>query len=415
MKTWISYLAATAFGLAATFVFGESSFFQQATYTITAVLVQLGGFILIPFVFFSFAAGVASLRKDKKGCKFVRTTVFWSVFSTVLLALTAAVVFRFLPIAFPSSSSAGSDASGLSMVGLQSFSTFLGHLTIVNPFYTLVKAESFLLPIIIIALLFGWFLKPNIEIIRPAYVVMNSFSETFFRLAKAWAQWGAIFLFFISSYWITTIAQEGTIFVILDYLMILGIVVAGALFVVLPLLLGIFSLFRVNPYRILYRMLGPALAGLFTGSIFYTTPSTMSLTRQGLSVQKRVSGTAVPLYTIIGRGGSALISTLSTLTLIYAATGSVPEDMVLLTIALVSALFSVVSPLYLGFEVFFITTLTLNYLKIDLYGAQMSMIALMPILNGLGVLIDTYVASFGAAYTCSRMGVLVKTPYRDIV
>jgi Na+/H+-dicarboxylate symporter len=325
------------------------------------------------------------------------------------------MVFRFLPIAFPASSSAGSDASGLSMVGLQSFSTFLGHLTIVNPFYTLVKAESFLLPIIIIALFFGWFLKPNIEIIRPAYVVMNSFSETFFRLAKAWAQWGAIFLFFISSYWITTIAQEGTIFVILDYLMILGIVVAGALFVVLPLLLGIFSLFRVNPYRILYRMLGPALAGLFTGSIFYTTPSTMRLTRQGLSVQKRVSGTAVPLYTIIGRGGSALISTLSTLTLIYAATGSVPEDMVLLTIALVSALFSVVSPLYLGFEVFFITTLTLNYLKIDLYGAQMSMIALMPILNGLGVLIDTYVASFGAAYTCSRMGVLVKTPYRDIV
>ena len=45
----------------------------------------------------------------------------------------------------------------------------------------------------------------------------------------------------------------------------------------------------------------------------------------------------------------------------------------------------------------------------------MSMVALMPILNGVGILIDTYVASFGAAYTCSRMGVLVKTPHRDIV
>lgn len=415
MKTWISYLAATAFGLAATLVFGESSFFQQATYTVTAVLVQLGGFILIPLVFFSFSAGIASLRKDGKGCTFARTTVFWSVFSTLLLVLSAAAVFRFLPLPFPASSSAGTDPGTFSSVGLQSFSTFLGHLTIVNPFYTLVKAEGFLLPVIIIAFFLGWFLKPNVEIIRPAYVVMNSFSETFFRLARAWAQCGAIFLFFISSHWLISVAKEGTVFVMLPFLMILGLGVLLALFVILPLLLAIFSLFSVNPYRILYRMLAPALAGMFTGSIFFTTPATMSLARQNLSVQKRVSGTAIPLYTLIGRGGSALVSTLATLTMIYSATGSVPEDMILLTIALASALFSFVSPLYVGFEVFFITTLTLNFLKIDLYGAHMSMVALMPILNGVGILIDTYVASFGAAYTCSRMGVLVKTPHRDIV
>ncbi|TAH58604.1 MAG: dicarboxylate/amino acid:cation symporter, partial [Sphaerochaeta sp.] len=373
------------------------------------------GFILIPLVFFSFSAGIASLRKDGKGCTFARTTVFWSVFSTLLLVLSAAAVFRFLPLPFPASSSAGTDPGTFSSVGLQSFSTFLGHLTIVNPFYTLVKAEGFLLPVIIIAFFLGWFLKPNVEIIRPAYVVMNSFSETFFRLARAWAQCGAIFLFFISSHWLISVAKEGTVFVMLPFLMILGLGVLLALFVILPLLLAIFSLFSVNPYRILYRMLAPALAGMFTGSIFFTTPATMSLARQNLSVQKRVSGTAIPIYTLIGRGGSALVSTLATLTMIYAATGSVPEDMILLTIALASALFSFVSPLYVGFEVFFITTLTLNFLKIDLYGAHMSMVALMPILNGVGILIDTYVASFGAAYTCSRMGVLVKTPHRDIV
>ncbi|NLZ77314.1 MAG: cation:dicarboxylase symporter family transporter [Spirochaetales bacterium] len=415
MKTWISYLAATAFGLAATLVFGESSFFQQATYTVTAVLVQLGGFILIPFVFFSFSAGIASLRKDGKGCTFARTTILWSVFSTLLLALSAAAVFRFLPLSFPASTSAGKDPAYLSGVSLKSFSTLLGHLSIVNPFYTLMKAEDFLLPVLIIAFFLGWFLKPNVEIIRPAYVVMNSFSETFFRLARAWARCGAFFLFFISSHWLVAVAKEGTVFVILPFLLILGIVLLLALFVVLPLLLALFSLFSVNPYRILYRMIAPALAGMFTGSIFFATPTTMSLARSNLSVQKRVGGTAIPLYTLIGRGGSALVSTLATLTLVHAATGSVPEDRILLIIALTSALFSFVSPLYLGFEVFFITTLTLDFLKIDLYGAHMSMVALMPILNGAGVLIDTYVASFGAAYTCSRMGVLVKTPHRDIV
>ena len=50
----------------------------------------------------------------------------------------------------------------------------------------------------------------------------------------------------------------------LPFLMILGLGVLLALFVILPLLLAIFPL-SVNPYRILYRMLAPALAGMFTG------------------------------------------------------------------------------------------------------------------------------------------------------
>lgn len=56
MKTWISYLAATALGLAATLLFGESGIFQQVMYTITALFVQLGGFVLIPLVFSAFRA-----------------------------------------------------------------------------------------------------------------------------------------------------------------------------------------------------------------------------------------------------------------------------------------------------------------------------------------------------------------------
>ena len=136
------------------------------------MLVQLGGFILIPLVFFSFSAGIASLRKDGKGCTFARTTVFWSVFSTLLLVLSAAAVFRFLPLPFPASSSAGTDPGTFSSVGLQSFSTFLGHLTIVNPFYTLVNADDFLLPVIIASSSGGF--KAERRDHPSAYVVMNS-------------------------------------------------------------------------------------------------------------------------------------------------------------------------------------------------------------------------------------------------
>lgn len=108
-----------------------------------------------------------------------------------------------------------------------------------------------------------------------------------------------------------------------------------------------------------------------------------------------------------------MIATLSILSLLYASTATLPSDKVILFSALASALFAYASPLYLGYEVFFITIIALQFLKIDLYGAQMTLVAMMPILNGLGILVDSYVAAFGSAYTCQRMGVLLESAYRD--
>ncbi|MGH0052866.1 MAG: cation:dicarboxylate symporter family transporter [Sphaerochaetaceae bacterium] len=415
MKTWISYLAATALALAATLLFGDSTVFQQLMYTITALLVQLGGFVLIPLVFFGFSSGIASLRKDGKGGIFSRTTILWSLFSTVLLTLAGAFIFRVFPSFFPASSSAGSDATSLSVLAPQSLSTLFESLLPINPFYTLASAESFLLPIIIIALVFGYFLKPNVEVIRPAYVTMNSLSETMFRLTRAFASVGHLFVFFGASYWFSHLQQEGTIFVAGRFLLMLLTSVFTVLLVILPLLFGLATRFKINPYRVLYRMLAPAAAALFTGSIFFSSPISIPLSRHNLGCQKRVSATAIPLYTLIGRGGSAMIATMSILSLLYAATTTMPSDKVIIIVALASAMFSFVSPLYLGYEVFFISIITLQFLKIDLYGAEMTLVALMPILNGLGILIDSYIAAFGAAYTCHRMGVLLESSYRDII
>ena len=110
-----------------------------------------------------------------------------------------------------------------------------------------------------------------------------------------------------------------------------------------------------------------------------------------------------------------MIATLSIASLLYAALGTMPSDKVILLVALASALFSYASALYLGFEVFFITIIALQFLKIDLYGAEMTLIALMPILNGFGTLVDSYVAAFGAAYTCQVMGVKHDASYRDML
>ena len=299
-------------------------------YTATALFVQLGGFILIPIVFFGFSSGIASLRKDSLGRTFSWTTILWSIASTLMLVGGAALVFRFLPTNFPASSSAGAEASIIGAVAPQSLSTLFGSLLPVNPFYSLASAESFLLPIIIIALIFGYFLKPNIEVIRPAYVTMNSLSETLFRLANAYSRFGHFFIFFTSAYWFSRLQSEGTVFVAGRFLFMLSASTLLVLLILLPFLFGLLTRFKANPYKILYRMIAPAIAALFSGSIFFSSPITISHTRHNLGCQKRVSATAIPLYTLIGRGGSAMIATLSITSLLYAALGTMPSNKVIL-------------------------------------------------------------------------------------
>ncbi|HZJ88345.1 MAG TPA: cation:dicarboxylase symporter family transporter [Sphaerochaeta sp.] len=415
MKTWISYLAATALGLAATLLFGESLAFTQTMLTFTAFFVQVGGFLLIPLAFVGFSSGVASLRKDAKGGVLTRTTIIWSILSTLLLAFAGAAVFRFFPVNFPASSSAGGNPQMLAGLIPHSFLQLLPQGMASNPFYTLVRIDGFLLPLLLVALFFGYFLKPNMEVIRPAYVTMNSFSEVMFRMARAYSAAGFLFVFFAAGYWFSHMQMEGTLFVATQFLLTLIGATLGVLLILLPLLLAIVSGFRVNPYKILIRMLAPAIAGLFTANIFFTTPMTMSLSRHNAGAQKRVSGTAVPLYTIIGRGGSAMIASFSTLSLVYAASGELPGLQVLVAVAAASAALAYLSPLYLGMEVFFISLATLQVLEVSLYGAEMTLIAMIPLLNGLGVLIDSYIAAFGAAYTTERMGVRIENSYRDIV
>lgn len=415
MKTWITYLAAAAMGLAATLLFGETAAFQQLMYIISSMLVQFGGLILFPLVFIGFTAGTASLRKDAKGGLLAGTTVLWSLCTTFLLAVIGAVIFRLLPSAFPATSSAGANTSFVNSIGTGSFSKVFSGIFQQNPFYTLAISDGFLLPVIFLAWILGYAIKPNVEVIRPAYVVINSFSEVMFRLAHIFTCIGYIFIAFFSASWFSMLWQDGTVFVAIPFMTTFLVSVAVVILLIIPFVYSCFTRFKRNPYRDLYRLLSPALAGLFSGNIFFAGPSLIACTRHNLGAQKRVAGTAIPLYTIIGRGGSALVATVSVCALLYAAMGGVPSWSVVLAVAAMCAVVSYGSSLHLGYEVVFISVVAIRLLNINLYGAEMTLLGLLPLLNGAGVLIDTLIGGLGASATCDIMGTAAPAPYKDIL
>ena len=78
-------------------------------------------------------------------------------------------------------------------------------------------------------------------------------------------------------------------------------------------------------------------------------------------------------------------------------------------------LVSFISSTSLGTETALITVLTLNILGINLYGAENAIVAFMPLLSGIGSLIDTAIAMLGASVVSSAAGTDIEVPYRDTI
>ncbi len=59
--------------------------------------------------------------------------------------------------------------------------------------------------------------------------------------------------------------------------------------------------------------------------------------------------------------------------------------------------------------------MVLRNLEINLEGVEMMMVVLLPFLNGFGVLLDSAIATFGAAYTSRLVSPDDSVAYRDLV
>ena len=114
MKTWITYIAALLMGLATTLLLGDLSLTSSVLSAISGFLISLSAFVFIPVIAFSFSAGIASLRKDRENARSFGLNVLWAVVTTAVLSLLAAVLYHFLPVSFPVTSTAGGSISSVS-------------------------------------------------------------------------------------------------------------------------------------------------------------------------------------------------------------------------------------------------------------------------------------------------------------
>ena len=414
MKTWITYTTALLMGLAVALLFGNMAGASDVIGAISSYLINLGMFITIPMIVFSFSSAIASMRKDGIGVKCAKNLLLWTVLTSLLLPLVSSLLYIAFPFAFPVTGSAGSSGDIVGTYALYLAESSLSSFSPVNPFYTMTVSSKMIVALVLIMWIFGCFLKPSSDTIRPAYAVMNSFSEVMYRVAKFYAIYGYIMVFFTSSNLFMSLYEEKTVLAAPMFVICLCITVLIILLLLLPLLFSFMTGFKRNPYRSLHQQMASLIMAATSADILFSYPAMLSISRTNQGVQKRIASGTGTFSFIISRGGSAAIITSVTLSMIYAITGNIDMNIALLT-AFASSLVSFSLAFFSSMETVIGTFLVLKILNINLYGAEAAIISIVPLVGGLAAMLDTAIAFFACKITAANINIDTEAPYKDLI
>ncbi len=396
MKTWILYVGAVLLGLASSLLLDSFAVYGPALELLVPLVREVSLFILFPVVLVLYTAGSASLLRHRNTPTLYFSTLFWALSTTLVLTFISTMVTRFLPSSLLTLPSAVS-AEGIDIVS-PTFESVKALAVSDNAFTQLSLRSTHLLPMIILALIAGYSIKPSYEAIRPAYVITNSFAEAMLRLSKICALLFAIPVMILSADFFSSHQLTSLLSAALPLLGVYLILTLLMLLLVLPLLYSLYTGFHQgSPYRILFRGFAGLISSFFFQSTLESTPTLIALSEQNNRTKKRIAGTAIPLYSILGKGGSAL---LASATLVIILRNQVDMSMTLmLSIVLFTAFVSLISSFAMKSEVAFI--MISAYVGIGSAGLSIpaAVIIILPFIQGLAALLNAAIALLGASYT----------------
>ena len=389
---------------ATAYTFSSSTPLLKMMSAATSFLTGVAALLFLVVFFVSIASGTASLRKNRLGGRTVRITIFWAVVTTLILSMLGVILANGIPQIFPVSSSAGGNYTEV----LSSFTSSIDALdagSIIGKFF---------LPLVFAAFILGAALTPSSDVIRPAYTVMNSFSEAVYRIQRTAAYFGAFYVYVAGTAFFLNIWQEKTAFVSPKPFVALALSVLLVIMVVLPLLYAIFTGFRKNPYGVVGRGLAGLLTAFLSSNIYASSLMGESLSRSNMGIQKRFSSTTTNLSIQIDRGGTTFVSTLTTVTLLKTL-GAEISTFALVILALTISGLSLVSSFFPGVEIAVVSVFAIRFLNINVYGAEAAIVALLPILNGFAIMIDVLISFMASAIVGARTKTDAKIPLKDTI
>jgi Na+/H+-dicarboxylate symporter len=302
MKIWIKLLVGSVLGLLiGIFIPVQALGFFDS---LTDLLIGVGRYVLFPFIFFSLGIGTTELRQEKRlGRVYLSAFKYMLLSAAVLIIIGTLSVLVFPPERVPITIEAD---KAFAAVGIMD-----GLKTVFprNLFMAFFGSGDFLLPLMVVAFLIGLNMDFDRQLTRPVVQIFDSLSRIFYHLNSLIVELFAIALVAIAATQVAHLThadlgmyKQLIIIVAVDVVVVAFGVFPGALY-----LLGV----RENPFRWLYAAIGPAIVGLFCGDQYVALGVLTKHGKESLGVPRMVGSAAYPLFAVMGRAGTAMISSIS--------------------------------------------------------------------------------------------------------
>jgi len=326
MKVWLKFLIGSILGMTIGFLLPNTETVFSALLWMEKLSLGIGRYAVIPALVFSLSIAVYELRTDDQ---------FWPMLLKNFLLIAAASVFVifsgivvttiFSPERIPI------ETVGQVEVMMLSVSENIMEIFPSNMFSVLSGSGIYIFPVCVFAFFLGMGLSYDKNYSKPVISFIDSLSRIFFHIAVFFSEMLGFILIMLAAFWAVRFNGVLEAKVFKDLILMLGVFSVVLCFGVLPLFLY-FLKPRVNPWRVLYGFLGPAITAFFSGDINLSIPVLQRHSKENFGIRRRSGTLSITLFATFCRCGSAMVAAAAFIVIIksYSYLTIAPSDLFLI-------------------------------------------------------------------------------------
>ncbi|MFW6292933.1 MAG: dicarboxylate/amino acid:cation symporter [Spirochaetota bacterium] len=388
MKLWMRIVLGAALGLVLGLYLpltgGDSVELMQ---TLAGLVVSVGRYVVFPLIFFGLIIGIHELREDRM------TLRVYAKAALSIVAVTAAMVILATPITLLLAPRRIPPIFQEAVVpAIPTLPELFRNVFPPNLFAVFSGEGSFLLPVVVAAVLFGLVMHREGAGVGPAVDLADSMTRIFYRLNSWIIEALSVGLIAISSYWVLQLRSVSDLGLFAPLIWVVVGVAALFVLVVFPLVVFFWGA-RYNPFSWLYAMVVPAVVAFFSGDSYFTLGPLTRIAKENFGVSREAASPTLSMATLFGKSGSAMVIAAAFITVFRSYTALEITFAQVLWIMVAAFLFSFLLGRVPGSTVIVGLSLLAQSYGEGMEDIYLILLPALPILTGIAVVVDTMTAA----------------------
>jgi len=396
MKVWVKLLIGSILGMTIGFLLPNNETVFAALQWLEKLALGIGRYAVIPVLVFSLTVAVYELRMDEQFWPMVLKNFVLIIAASFLVIFSGIIITSiFTPKQIPIVTVEQMEAIGIN-VGENILELFPS-----NMFSVLAGGGMYLFPVCVFAFFMGMGLNYDRNYSKPVISLVDSLSRIFYHVASFFSEILGFILIVLAAFWAVQFSGALQTKVFGGLIALLAVFSIILCFGILPLFLYLLKP-KVNPWRILYGFLGPAIAAFFSGDVNFSIPVLQRHSKENFGIRRRSSALSLSLFATFCRCGSAMVAAAAFIVIIKSYSYLRIGTLDLLTIGMYAFAISFVLSRHPGNGAFIaLAALCLIYGGGEYKAAYLIMKPLAFYLVAIGTFIDVMLNAFGT-YVLAR-------------